>query len=140
MPPRPDVFAREAEGIHRRFYSMVHALLMRHDLDGEGPGHSPGTEPLAPKLMLRLIGWSHQYQRRMARLGAGAERALLRRHATSTQRARPAFVAWREAAGRSAALRRGRVLQAHERRPLLRRVLLVWAAWTRERRELYGRG
>eukprot|EP00964_Phaeocystis_antarctica_P113867 scaffold77843_cov69-Phaeocystis_antarctica.AAC.2 len=27
--------------------------------------------------MLRLIGWSHQYQRRMARLGAGAERALL---------------------------------------------------------------
>ena len=50
---------------------------MRHDLDGEGLGHSPGTEPLAPKLMLRLIGWSHQYQRRMARLGAGAERALL---------------------------------------------------------------
>ena len=84
MPPRPDVFAREAEGIHRRYYSMVHALLMRHDLDGSGLGHSPGTEPLAPKLMLRLIGWSHQYQRRMARLGAGGDRALLCDDTTET--------------------------------------------------------
>ena len=57
---------------------------MRHDLDGEGLGHSPGTEPLAPKLMLRLIGWSHQYQRRMARLGAGADRALLSDEMTET--------------------------------------------------------
>ena len=84
MPPRPDVFAREAEGIHRRYYSMVHALLMRHDLDGSGLGHSPGTEPLAPKLMLRLIGWSHQYQRRMARLGAGGDLALLCDDTTET--------------------------------------------------------
>ena len=43
MPPRPDIFEREAEGIHRRYYSMVHALLMRHDLDGSGLGHAPGT-------------------------------------------------------------------------------------------------
>ena len=84
MPPRPDVFAREAEAIHRRYYSMVHALLMRHDLDGSGLGHAPGTEPLAPKLMLRLIGWSHQYQRRMARLGAGTHRALLCDETTET--------------------------------------------------------
>ena len=32
--------------------------------------------------MLRLIGWAHQYQRRMARLGAGAERTLLSEETT----------------------------------------------------------
>ena len=38
--------------LYLAYISQVHALLMRHDLDGSGLGHSPGTEPLAPKLML----------------------------------------------------------------------------------------
>ena len=72
--------------------------------------------------------------------GAWAERTLLERHAASTRRALPAFAAWREAAGRAAAHRRGRILEAHERRPLCKRVLQRWRQWSRERRELYGRG
>ena len=50
MPPRPDVFSREAEGIHRRFYSMVHALLVHQHghtcRPGSGGAGSP--RPKAP--------------------------------------------------------------------------------------------
>ena len=45
MPPRPDVFSREAEGIHRRFYSMLHALLVHPHAPACWPGSGGAGRP-----------------------------------------------------------------------------------------------
>ena len=93
MPPRPDVFAQKAEGVHRRYANMVHTLLVRHDLDRQylqGCGsaqHGTPAEPLEPSVMLRMIGWSHAYSQKMERLGGslpGQPRALLSEEAVET--------------------------------------------------------
>ena len=91
MPPRPDVFAQKAEGVHRRFANMIHTLLVRHDLDqlylGSDAQQRMPVEPLEPSLMLRIIGWAHAYGQKMGQLGGslpGQPRVLLSEEATQS--------------------------------------------------------
>ena len=92
LPPRKDMFAYLAEGLHRRFCNIYQVILVRFDLDRsyldtdgqDAPPQVGGTEVLDPALMLGLIGWARRYEEQMGRVGAGSGRLLLSAEASES--------------------------------------------------------
>ena len=92
LPPRRDIFALLAEGVHRRFCNVYQILLVRFDLDRsyldtagqEAPPSAVQSEVLEPALMLSMIGWARRYEQRMAAVGAGTGLQLLSAEASES--------------------------------------------------------